>query len=216
MRVVSFLNELVESSKSENDFLTKIFDLTSDFICSNKDFRLLSLDDRSNFLRNIAENVTCIHLILCWHQAKQIEHGQLFKNIVLKYYGENITTNFDRLVRLFHFDIILRKLAVSIFAFSINTTIVSSNFNIKSVDTSMISRIQNGYIEILWNYLIDTYGYLQAIQHYNSITQCLSLTTNIINEMQSNLRHSNDMNFLIEKIELKLILDDLEHSEETR
>lgn len=212
-RIVSILNELDES-KSVEDFLEKILDLTSDFICSNEDFCLLSPDDRSNFVRNIVENVTCINLILCWHQANQLEHGQIFRNLILKYYGEHVIAYFKQLVQLFGSDIVLRKLAISIFAFSINSSIFSSNLNMKFVDTLVISRIQNVYIEILWNYLTDTYGYYQAIQYYTNITKGFSLATNIIIEMQSNLKHSNNMNFLSEKIELKLILDDLEDKQD--
>jgi hypothetical protein len=197
------------------EFLMKIYETSEIYIRSNSDFRTLSSDDRSVFLRNIVENVQCLSTVISWHQS-QIYNSQSFINIHIDFYGENSVTMIRRILKFIDPDIIIAKLILSLFAFSNHVSIFSSHMTIKPFNTLAIFQIQNRYAEVTWKYLIYQYGYDQSIQRFNNLIQCLLAATMTVFDAQNNENHVNEITPLVEQTELLLVLDDIERIDESK
>ena len=112
-------------------------------------------------------------------------------------------------------DIVLLKLALSLFAFSENTYSYSPNISTDLTNSLIILEIQNKYAEITWKYLLYKYGYHQAVKRFLKLTIWLEAMNIIISHAQSLSLYVNDINSLVEQTELTLILDDVDQILET-
>jgi len=209
-----FINNNDDSTLSK-EFFIKIYETTGKYIRSNGDFCKLSLDDRSAFLRNIAENVTCLGTVLSWNQS-QIYNCKPFIDIYINFYGENLVTMIKRVLKYIDPDIVITKLALSLFAFSTNNSIFSLNMIIRPLNTLAIFQIQNIYAEVIWKYLLHKYNYDQSIQRFINLIQCLLSATDTVYHIQNIEKHVNDIESLIEETELTFILDDVEYINENK
>jgi hypothetical protein len=185
------------------------YETSGQYIRSNSYFRTLSYDDRSAFLRNIADNITCLGSTFIWSWS-ELYNSQSFVNIHINHYGENSVTMIRQTLKFIDPDIIIAKLVLSLFAFSNHISIFSSHMTIKSFNTLAIFQIQNIYAEVTWNYLVYKYGYDQSIQRFNNLIQCLLAATMTVADAQNNENHVNEITSLVEQTELSLVLDDLE------
>jgi hypothetical protein len=197
------------------EFLMKIYEISGRYIRLNSDIRTLSLDDRSAFLRNIAENVQCLNTAISWNQS-QIYNSQSFINIHIDFYGQNSPIMIQRILKFIDPDIIINKLTLSLFAFSNHISIFTSSMTIKSLNTLAIYEIQNIYAEITWKYLVYKYGYSQSIQRFNNFIQCLLAATVTVFDAQNIEKHVNQITTLVEQIELSFVLDDIEGIDENK
>jgi hypothetical protein len=197
------------------EFFIKIYETTGTYICSNSDFCALSSDDRSAYLRNIAENVTCLGIVFTWNRSEMYKYKP-FVNVWINFYGENSIRMIEQVLKFIDPDIVIAKLALSLFAFSNNTSIFSSDMTIRPLNTLEIFRIQNVYAEIMWRYLLYKYDYNQSIRRFINLIQCLLTATNTVFDSQNIGKHVNDIESLIEQTELALILDDIERIEENK
>lgn len=197
------------------EFFDKIYQTTGIYIRSNNDYCLLSSDERLAFLRNIADNVTCLSLGFCWNQS-QIYNCSSFLNICTNSYGENFVRIIQQLSKFIDSDIIIAKLTISLFAFSNNLSLFSSNTIDKPLNTLTIYQIQNNYVEILWKYLFYKYGHYQSIQLFIHLTQCLLIAINTVFTVQNIDKHIQDITSLVEQIELASVLDDVKNINEDK
>ncbi|CAF1228938.1 unnamed protein product, partial [Rotaria magnacalcarata] len=108
-------------------------------------------------------------------------------------------------------DLVLIKIAASLFAFSNSLLILRPNYTMNSSSISTIFRIQSTYAEVTWKYLVYRYGYYQAVLRFNNLIQCLMAVTNTISESQDTQAHINDIELVVEQTEISLFLDDIEH-----
>jgi hypothetical protein len=72
-------------------------------------------------------------------------------------------------------------------------------------------KIQNKYAEITWKYLLYRYGDYQAVKRFVNIISWFGATIRYIPYLQNISSHVNEVNSLVEQIELKLLLDDVDH-----
>jgi hypothetical protein len=197
------------------DFFMKIYETSGTYIRSNGDLCALSTDDRSAFLRYTANNVTCLGAVISWNLS-QLYNCKSFIDACINTYGENSVILVQRVLKFIDSDIVIAKLALSLFAFCSNGTIYFSHMTMKSLNTLAIFRIQNTYAEITWNYLIYKYGYFESIQRFMKLIQYLLAATNSIFDGQDIEKHVNDIEVLIEQTELVLLLDDMEEIQEDK
>jgi len=190
-------------------FFMEAYKTSQEYLQSNEDLYTLSFDDRSDFLRNAAENVTCLGTIFCWNWS-QIYNYKPFLQVVEKVYGHSLLPLIQHLLKFIDPDIAIAKLTLSLFAFSNNISIFSSNIKTKFTNTFEIFRIQNIYVEVMWRYLLYKYGYYQSIQRFINLIQCLLAATDVIFEAQNIQQHVNDIELLVERTELTLVLDDMD------
>lgn len=119
----------------------------------------------------------------------------------------------QRVLKFIDKDIDTAKIALSLFAFSNNISIFSSNMVLKPFNTLTIFRVQNNYTEIMWKYFVYKYGYYQSIKQFINLLQCLLTATNTVCDAQNVEKHINDIESLVEQAELALVLDDIERVE---
>ena len=211
-KLLSIAQEFLNQSDNvtlANEFFRNLYATSGEYIRSNDDLRTLSPDDRSVFLCNLADNITCLGMALA-SSWKSLCQSRSFIDIGIQLYGENSVSMIQRILKFIDPDIIIGKLTLSLFAFSNHLTIFNSSMNIKSFNTLAILRIQNIYVELTWKYLVYKYGYIQSIQRFNNLIQCLLAATMTVSDAQTIAKHTNDLRTLIEQIELTLVLDDIE------
>lgn len=198
-----------------NEFFMKIYEITGIYIRSNSDFCSLFPDDRSAFVRNIAENIHCLGTAFTWKQSK-IHNNQTFIDIFLDTYGHELYTLMQTILKYIDSDFITAKLALSIFAFCNHTSMFSPYKTNGPLNSQSIARIQNIYSEVTWKYLLHQFGYRQAVERFNRLIQCLLTATTTISNIQNLPKHVEDMKTLVEQTELLFVFDDIEHIDETK
>ena len=191
------------------EFFVKIYEASGRFICSNADLCQIFSANRSTFLHSATESLSCLGVIFNWNRSHLCE-SQPFVDIAVEEYGTNSMQMVQRVLKFIDPDVIIAKLALSLFAFSNHTSILSSNSSLESLNTLSIYRIQNLYVELTWKYVQHKYGSYQAIQRLVNLVQCLLATTDVIFEAQTIEKHVNDIRALVEATELTLILDQME------
>ncbi|CAF4335825.1 unnamed protein product [Adineta steineri] len=113
-------------------------------------------------------------------------------------------------------DIIIFKLALSLFAFSKTNYSYFPNISIDSTNSYTIYHIQNKYAEVTWKYLNYRFGRCEAVKHFHSIIYWHMALTESIIHAQTVSTHVDNIDSLVELTELTLILDDVEEIIETK
>jgi len=112
-------------------------------------------------------------------------------------------------------DIVLVKLAFSLFALTENTYSYSSNISNNLTNPINILEIQSKYAEITWKYLLYRYGHYEAVKRFLNLISWFGAITIFMFHAQTLALHVNDVNSLVEQTELSLILDDVDEILET-
>jgi hypothetical protein len=191
------------------EFFTTVYETSGAYLHSNGDLCTLSSDDRFTFLSSAAETVTCLGAVFSWSRSQLYNHKP-FIDACIQIYGETSVIMIEHVLKFLDPDIVIAKLALSLFVFSNYISIFSSNLPTQSLNTLAIFHIQNTYAEITWKYLVYRYGHCQSIRRFMNLIQCLLAATDITYTAHSIEQHVNDIELLIEQTELALALDDIE------
>ncbi|CAF1539323.1 unnamed protein product [Adineta steineri] len=197
------------------NFLLSTFESAGRYLRLNDDICKLSFTDRSILLRNAADNISCMASTFI------IRHFDLFS---LDSFPKVLATMYDNhalsltiwTMKFINPDIIIFKLALSLFSLSKTTYLYSPDISIDSANSSTIYHIQNKYAEVTWKYLIYRYGWYEAVKHYHSIIHWLVALTTSMFYAQTYSIHVENVDSVVELIELTLILDDVEEIIETK
>lgn len=189
-------------------FLMQIYETSGEYLRSNRGLRTLSTDDRSAFLRNMAENVTCFGMALICKYS-QLYNYEPFLPIAEQFYGNTPLSIIQSMFKLMDPDITIAKLALSLFAFSNHTSTFSSQRIIRPINSLAMAHIQDVYAEVTWKYLLHQYGYYQSIERLNRLIQCLLAATTTVSNAQNTEDHLKDIQLLVEQTELLFVVDDM-------
>lgn len=160
-------------------------------------------------LRTAGNNVCCIGGAFIM-QNYLLYDLDFFITAMHRKYGKD-TMDMHILARKFiDTDIVVIKLAISLFAFSENTCCFCSKLTEELTDPIHVLEIQNKYVEITWKYLVYRYGYQGSVRRYLNLILWLMSMNTIATHAQSLVTHVNQIDAVIEKAELDLILDDVE------
>jgi hypothetical protein len=182
------------------------YETTGIYLRLNDDLIQLTTDDRSIILRSAVENVSCMINALVI-QNYPLCSLDAFTNTMISLYGKDAVDIHQSGMKFMDSDMIIIKLALSLFAFSeITFSYISTNLT----NSLNILKIQNQYAEITWKYLLYKYGHYQAVQRFLNLICWLEVTVRYIPYVQNISLHVNDVNLLVEEIELKLLLDDVD------
>lgn len=196
-------------------FFREAYETSGRCLRSNGDLCTLSSDDRSTFLRNAAESVACLGTIFCWSQS-QLYNCQSFITMFKNIYGETSLDMVHHVLKYIDPDPVIVKLGISLFIFCNNISIFASMATKKPINTRRIFHIQNTYAEVTWKYLLYKYGYYESIRRFMNLIQCHLATTDTMYDAQNIQIHVNDIEILVEKTELALVLDDIEYIDENQ
>jgi len=165
-------------------------------------------------LRSAADNVSCIgpEFILSHCHLFNLDR---FSNAIETMYGRRQIDMHVSAMKFIDPDIVLVKLGLSLFAVAENTYSYSPNISTDLTNPINILKIQNKYAELTWKYLLYRYGHYQAVKRFINLISWLEAATIYMFHIQSLTLHVNDVNSLVEKTELTLILDDADQIIET-
>ncbi|CAF1171248.1 unnamed protein product [Adineta steineri] len=201
----------ITSTNSElaRKFFVEVYETTEKYLRSNGDLYTLGPDDRTIFLPSAAESVTWLGAIFCWNHF-QLYNCQSFMANFKNIYGDTCMNLIQNVLKFIESDTVIFKLALSIFTFCNNISLLRSITTSKTLDTLALFRIQNIYAEVTWKYLLYKYNFTQCVQRFMKIVQCFLAVTDTIYNAQNILLHVKDIETTIEKTELTLVLDDIE------
>ncbi|CAF1054583.1 unnamed protein product [Adineta steineri] len=197
------------------NYLLSVYEVTGKYLRLNDDICKLSFNDRSIVLRNAADNISCMASTFVSHHFGLLSLDSFLKTIAAMFDNRGIALTLWTM-KFINPDIIIFKLALSLFALSNTNYLYSPNISIDSTDSSTIFHIQNKYAEVTWKYLNYRYGWYEAVKHFHNIIYWLvALTTSIIH-VQTFDTHVDNIDSLVELTELTLILDDVEEIIDTK
>ncbi|CAF4147062.1 unnamed protein product [Adineta steineri] len=191
------------------------YEATGRYLCLNDDICKLSFNDRSILLRNAADNVSCMAAAFIVHHFDLLSLDSYLK-IMTAMYGDGGLSLVQWTMQFTSPDIIIFKLALSLFALSKTTYLYSPNISIDSTNSSAIFHIQNKYAEVTWKYLNYRYGWYGAVKHFHSITYWLMALTMLMCPVQTFSTHVDNIDSLVELTELTLVLSDVEEIVDTK
>ncbi|UJR20451.1 hypothetical protein I4U23_023580 [Adineta vaga] len=191
------------------EFLALIYQTTGGYLCSNGDLNKLSVNDRSLVLRGVADNVACMTGTFAIKQCQLYSLQTFFHTMKLKYNEQTMNYHLWAM-KYIDSDIVVVKLAISLFALTQHSSIHTFNISINSIDTITMLNIQNTYTEVTWKYLIYRYGCLEAMKRFLNLSLWLRSITMLTHHARTLAPHINDIDSLVEQTELKLLLDDID------
>ncbi|CAF1481537.1 unnamed protein product [Adineta steineri] len=197
------------------NYLLSLYETAGRYLRSNDDICKLSFSDRSIVLRNAANNAPCMASSFIGRHFGLFSLDSFLK-IVTAMYGNGAVSLTIWTLKFVNLDIVIFKLALSLFALSITTYIYSPNISIDSTNSSTIYHIQNKYAEVTWKYLNYRYGWYEAVKHFHNIVYWLMACTTSIIHAQTVSTHVDNVDSIVELTELTLILDDVEEIIETK
>ncbi|CAF0974893.1 unnamed protein product [Adineta steineri] len=197
------------------NYLLAVYETTGKYVHLNGDICKLSFTDRSIVLRNAADNISCMVGAFTMHHFGLFSLDSFLK-IITAIYGNRAISLTLWTMKFINPDIIIFKLALSLFILSKTTYIYSPDISIDSTNSSTIFHIQNKYAEVIWKYLNYRYGWYEAVKHYHSIVHWLVALTVLMDPAQTASKHVNNVDSLVELTEVTLILDDVEEIIETK
>ncbi|CAF3685643.1 unnamed protein product [Rotaria sp. Silwood1] len=191
------------------EFLSSIYETTGTYLRSNDNFYNLSSDDRPILLRSAAQNVSCMSMVFAMEHF-HLFSSKIFSNTIEKMYGKYSITLQLLAMKYLDPDIILMKLAISLFTFSENTYSFIPNILKGLTNPINIFKIQNKYAEITWKYLLYKYDHYQAVKRFLNLISWLEATSIFMFHSQNLTLHINDINSLVQQTEFRLLLDDVD------
>ncbi len=191
------------------EWVTCCYETTGTYLCLNRDLCQLPTDDRSIILHSAAGNVSCMVNALVI-QNYSLYNLNAFCNIIISLYGKDFTDRYQWGMKFMDSDMIVIKLALSLFAFSEIAYPYYSQVLTNLTNPINILKIQNKYAEITWKYLLYRYGDYEAVKRFVNIISWFGATIRYIPYLQNISSHVNEVNSLVEQTELKLLLDDVD------
>ena len=190
-------------------FLTSVYEAAGAYVRSNDDLRKLSTDDRSVILRSAADNVCCMGGAFIM-QHSYLHHFDAFLNSMTRKYGKRTMDIHTWAKKFIDSDIVLVKLAMSLFAFSENTGCYYSSAEKDLTNPINIFEVQNKYAELTWKYLLYRYTHEGAVKRFLNLTLWLGSMNVLASHAQNLPVHLNDIGSIVELAEMTLILDDVD------
>ncbi|CAF0853164.1 unnamed protein product [Adineta steineri] len=201
--------------KLVENYLLSLYETAGRYLRSNDDICKLSFTDRSILLRNAADNISCMASIFIARHFGLFSLDSFLK-IITAMYGNGAVSHTLWTMKFVNLDIVIFKLALSLFSLSKTTYLYSPNIPIDSTNSSTLFHIQNKYVEVTWKYLNFRYGWYRAVKHFHNIIHWLVALTTTIIYAQTVSTHVDDVDSIVELTELTLILDDVEEIIETK
>ncbi|CAM4747344.1 unnamed protein product [Rotaria magnacalcarata] len=161
------------------------------FISSTPDFKILTLREQHSLFQRNMVGVLCVGGIYLMHESGIFDKPE-HESVILPFYGSEFIQQVKLIWQQLHCDPILIKLMLVALAFSSNYFMVDNHGNTNQ-DTLLLGTFrllgsQNVYVEIIWKYLLSTYGHNNAVLRFSIlIKQLLSLLSYSISLYKSNI-----------------------------
>jgi hypothetical protein len=178
------------------------------FIERSPYFQALSIDERRSLLQNNSGTVgtfNCLFIIREVNASDNIAFASSCSTI----YGYDIYKYFNHFVTRLESNGLLIKIMLIILAFSTNCSIISSDYSenmIKTSSTMSQLTTQDILVTMFWKYLNYQYGFMGAVQCFNSLIKYILDLLHSINEKQT-VQHEKMIDTIVEETTRSLIIN---------
>ncbi|UJR07779.1 hypothetical protein I4U23_012061 [Adineta vaga] len=203
------------STSLSSQFFMEVYKTAEKYLRSNQNLYRLSTDDRASFIHIAAESITWTGAIFTWKQC-QLSNCSSFITDFKNTYGDNLLNSIERVLKYMEIDLVIFKLGLSLFTFCNNLLLFPSMTVVKPESIRAVFHIQSTSAEVTWKYLLYKYGAQQSVRRFMNLIQSFLLTMETIHDAQNSPEHVNDIETIVEKVELALILDDIEHIDDNK
>ncbi|UJR17932.1 hypothetical protein I4U23_004831 [Adineta vaga] len=193
----------------EDDFIILNYEATGRYLRLNNDLSKLSFNDRSVVYHDAAHKLCCIGSGFAIHSYHLLDLNTFSNSMAIRY-GQCAVDLQRQAMNFIDPDIILVKLGFSLFTFTENFYNYFSNDSIGATHPIEIFQLQSKYADVTWKYLLYKYGYYQSVRRFLNLISWLMASTVFVFHAQTNIEHVNEIDLLVEKLELKLFLDEVD------
>lgn len=187
-----------------------LYETAGQYICRNNDITTLPFQDRSVLLLTAAENISCLIAVFTAYYSHLYQH-----RTIMNLYG----IQQGRMLRDSHYfsstktpnDLVLCKLAVSLFAFSSNARTLHEDSRVEYAHPDKVLAIQHKYAEVTWKYLIYKYGHYEAVLRFMLLIEWFLSISTFVSYARQVTAHVNDIESLVEQTEVELIINGVEN-----
>lgn len=155
---------------SVKHFIAALFGHVELMFVKNVDFRSLSSSECSFLLRRQTKYVCLLSASFHIHQTHLLDYSAFYQTSEFLF-GSTAMKILRHLVALVNVDVPFLKMALALICFSAwndPTTQTDELVNIKT-----ITRIQERYIELTWQYLVQVYDHRRAVLYFAGLIRCL-------------------------------------------
>ncbi|CAF3359856.1 unnamed protein product [Rotaria socialis] len=163
------------------------------FISSTPDFKILTLREQHSLFQRNMVGVLCVGGTYLMHESGILDKPE-HESVILSLYGSEFIQQVKLIWQQLHCDPILIKLILVALAFSSNYFMIDNHGNTAD-DTLLLGTFrllgsQNVYVEIIWKYLLSTYGHNNAVLRFSIlIKQLLTMLSYSIYMYKNNIIH---------------------------
>ncbi|CAF0905658.1 unnamed protein product [Rotaria sordida] len=192
--------------------MSSFYNSLQSFICSTPDFQILTLDEqRSLFQRNML-GLLCVGGMYLMRESGIFDKPEN-ELVILPLYGTEVIQQAKRICQQLNFDPTLLKILFVALAFSSNCYMIHNRGNISKdsllLGTFRLLGSQNVYVELVWKYLMHTYGYDGSVQTFSKLIKRLLDTLKFSIDMYKNNRfHQTFIDDIIQQNETSSIVDE--------
>lgn len=184
---------------SVKDFFTSIKLKIVHVLEKNRDFHLLSLNDRNILLRTTVKHCSSLGGMFTLRQHKLFDYPSFYKSAEIIFRPESAALT-QRVINQFDSDYTFIKLILAIISFStINYTFYTDNNQVNLMNIKAILFIQDMYIELAWRYLLYRYNEHEAIRYFLNIIRCILLVNDAIVAAHRSEQFSQMIDTLLEQ-----------------
>ncbi len=154
------------------EFIQKILFESQLLYTNNRDFLSLSVNDRSFLLHNTLKYVASLSSNFIIHTVGLMNYPAYYTAVEMISHP-SVVDAAKHIANRLDFDIVIMKLFLSILSFStINYTVYSNTSPVNLSNINDVLRIQNTYIELLWQYLLYQDNFEGAVKCLSELIRC--------------------------------------------
>ncbi len=175
---------------------------------SNQDFISLSADDRSILLHNTFKHVASLSSNFIIYNVRFMDYPAYYNAVEIISHS-NVAPVAKRIANRLDFDMMIMKLFLVILSFStINYTVYSNTSPVNLSNIKEVLRIQDTYIELLWQYLLYKYNFEKTVKCLSELIRCFFAVHEAVVKTNDLQWLTNTIDSIVEQTELALIFDE--------
>ncbi|UJR32096.1 hypothetical protein I4U23_019564 [Adineta vaga] len=178
------------------------------FISSIPDFRILTTTEQSSLFQRNMFGLLCIGGMYFMRELGVFDRPEN-EMMISPFYGNDVFQQAKLICQQLNCDPIVFKLLLVALAFSSNCSMLNNGTDIDRdsllLGTFRLFGSQNVYIELLWKYLLHTYGHEYSVQRFSTVVKQFLDVLRFSFEMYENNRlHQNFIDHTIGQIQRSL------------
>jgi hypothetical protein len=194
------------------DLISSFYNSLKLFISSTPDFQVLTSAEQCSLYQRNMLGVLCIGGMYFMRESGIFDQPEN-EMVILPLYGTELIQQAKVICQQLNCDPVLFKLMLIALAFSSNCYMIDNRGRIDRDSllsgTFRLFGSQNVYVELMWKYLMHTYGYNNSVRRLSTLVkQLLHILKFSIDMYENNQIHQTFIDGRIEQTETCLVVDD--------